>query len=330
MSAGLGRRADWWMRRCVRLLSLSLASTKPEGMDAEVVVSLACKASRSWAVCYNEPRCFASETKDTYFGTRRSTHIHHLEANSLGTRQRYEKGDIHTMWWGSTSRKRGGNMLTPSCREMFPWVMLVRKCGNGRKLRRTTSVSKTRKEWNFLNSGDLLRTFLGTLNCHARPSGYLGWMSIAHWSITRTIPRNLNRRGNLLALKNYVAQSGHMNVLNHRVESVCSSEENRYVKYQTRDINERTVGFQRLWMWWEDAVGGPPQTDSILHRERFSVLCSRRKIARSPCRFSRWDLCGRLWIHLFRCDRLFLSKASTWTDIRRLGRGEQTLGFAIL
>ena len=37
----------------------------------------------------------------------------------------------------------------------------------------TTSVSKTRNEWNFLNSGDFRITFLATLNCHASPSGYL-------------------------------------------------------------------------------------------------------------------------------------------------------------
>ena|ERR1700685_3376257 len=37
----------------------------------------------------------------------------------------------------------------------------------------TTSVSNTKNEWNFLNSGDFLRTFLETLNCQARPSGYL-------------------------------------------------------------------------------------------------------------------------------------------------------------
>jgi hypothetical protein len=50
-SAGLGRRADWWMRRCVRLWSLSLARRTPEGMEVEVRVSCAWRASRSWAVC---------------------------------------------------------------------------------------------------------------------------------------------------------------------------------------------------------------------------------------------------------------------------------------
>lgn len=48
--AGLGRRADWWMRRWVRLWSESLARSKPEGMEEEVRVSCAWSASRSWAV----------------------------------------------------------------------------------------------------------------------------------------------------------------------------------------------------------------------------------------------------------------------------------------
>ena len=63
-------------------------------------------------------------------------------------------------------------MLTASCRDIFPlnicklFVMAINK-------KRTTSVSCTKNEWNFLNSGDFLKTFLDTLNCHASPPGYL-------------------------------------------------------------------------------------------------------------------------------------------------------------
>lgn len=41
ISAGEGSRADWCMSMCVRLLSLSLAMTKPDGMDEAVTVSCA-------------------------------------------------------------------------------------------------------------------------------------------------------------------------------------------------------------------------------------------------------------------------------------------------
>lgn len=51
ISAGLGSLADWWMRRCVRLWSLSLARRRPEGIDVDVTESWACKASNNCAVC---------------------------------------------------------------------------------------------------------------------------------------------------------------------------------------------------------------------------------------------------------------------------------------
>lgn len=41
ISAGEGSRADWCMSMCVRLLSLSLAMTKPDGTDEAVTVSCA-------------------------------------------------------------------------------------------------------------------------------------------------------------------------------------------------------------------------------------------------------------------------------------------------
>lgn len=41
INAGLGRREDWWIRRCDRRLSLSLAINRPGGIDENVAVSLA-------------------------------------------------------------------------------------------------------------------------------------------------------------------------------------------------------------------------------------------------------------------------------------------------
>ena len=39
IKAGLGRRDDWCMSMCVRLLSLSFAMRRPEGKDEAVIVS---------------------------------------------------------------------------------------------------------------------------------------------------------------------------------------------------------------------------------------------------------------------------------------------------
>jgi hypothetical protein len=50
MNEGEGRREDWWMRRCVRLGSVSLAMTTPDGIEDEFTPSSACSASRSCAV----------------------------------------------------------------------------------------------------------------------------------------------------------------------------------------------------------------------------------------------------------------------------------------
>ena len=50
MNDGEGRRADWWMRRCVRFGSVSLAMTIPDGIEDELTSSSACSASRSCAV----------------------------------------------------------------------------------------------------------------------------------------------------------------------------------------------------------------------------------------------------------------------------------------
>jgi hypothetical protein len=47
MSEGLGKRTDWWIRRWVRLKSLSLAMSSPVGIDVDVRVSCAWRASKS-------------------------------------------------------------------------------------------------------------------------------------------------------------------------------------------------------------------------------------------------------------------------------------------
>lgn len=64
MNDGEGRRADWWMRRCVRFGSVSLAMTMPDGIEDELTLSSACSASRSCAVwnrtfmiCNQAKRC---------------------------------------------------------------------------------------------------------------------------------------------------------------------------------------------------------------------------------------------------------------------------------
>jgi hypothetical protein len=46
-SAGLGRRADWWMSRCARLVSLSFAMSRPWGVEEAPCASAACRASSS-------------------------------------------------------------------------------------------------------------------------------------------------------------------------------------------------------------------------------------------------------------------------------------------
>jgi hypothetical protein len=85
MNEGEGRREDWWMRRCVRLESVSLAMTTPEGIEDEFTPSSACSASRSCAVyscalviCSRDRRLWVS-----HLGTWCGTHVDYLLNASL-------------------------------------------------------------------------------------------------------------------------------------------------------------------------------------------------------------------------------------------------------
>jgi hypothetical protein len=66
-------------------------------------------------------------------------------------------------------RKHADSFLTRN----VTLIILAPKSSIRQRHSHTTSVSYTKNEWNFLNSGLLRKTFFGTLNCHARPSGYL-------------------------------------------------------------------------------------------------------------------------------------------------------------
>lgn len=106
-----------------------------------------------------------------------------------------------------------------------PKQMLIINCVRKQKrVKRTTSVSNTRKEWNFLNSGDFLSTFLGMLNCQASPSGYLQNISMLRRRTKDIIPWYLYRRWYQLILEDSITQGRNMNVLYGCVQEVgCSN-----------------------------------------------------------------------------------------------------------
>ena len=138
-------------------------------------------------------------------------------------------------WWygyvlgdGAQHRGKVGVACSPPLVVInSPRQILINCIQSGKGSRRTTSVSNTRKEWNFLNSGDFLSTFLGTLNCQASPSGYLqnisAWMT-SYGEEPRHLPWYLYRRRYQLILEDSITQSRNVDVFYGCVQEVgCSN-----------------------------------------------------------------------------------------------------------
>ena len=59
------------------------------------------------------------EGVEANLGAGSGAHVHYLPDEEVSGRERGTQG-IRTLWWGWTSRKRGGTMLTASCLETLP------------------------------------------------------------------------------------------------------------------------------------------------------------------------------------------------------------------
>lgn len=146
MRAGLGKRADWWMRRCVRFWSLSFAISRPEGIEEEVVVSWTCKASSNCAV-YSLSKVklrTGPEYREGYLRTRCSTHIHYLDSISFII---LENKVQLTLWCGWTSKNKGGSILTASCLEIFPWTREIERVSRNSSWIRAYGLRFKNKKW---------------------------------------------------------------------------------------------------------------------------------------------------------------------------------------
>ena len=103
MSDGEGRREDWWMRRWVRLESVSLATTIPDGIGDEFTSSSACNASKSCAVY--------SHMLATCEGVREGCGCHTLEPGAAHMSITYSESSDHTEYEGGNFLPYGGVLL---------------------------------------------------------------------------------------------------------------------------------------------------------------------------------------------------------------------------